>query len=215
MVDYQTAVAAVQDPQADPILLAKIAYENPEFGANVAVHPRAYPGLKRWLAEFGDKRARMTLAQMGVIATADPVEDRFDESETPSGQRNPEPARAVKLAVEQLVRNSGAQQPVQARPTRFTQPAQSTQAAQHTLATQPDRATASNPNAQYSANGEFTPQLAMTTSDPAVMHDIAQYAPDLHVYLVQNPYIYPELLNWLASLNETEVNEAIAACRAR
>lgn len=53
----------------------------------------------------------MTLAQMGVIATADPVEDRFDESETPSGQRNPEPARAVKLAVEQLVRNSGAQQP--------------------------------------------------------------------------------------------------------
>ncbi len=105
MVDYQTAVAAVQDPQADPILLAKIAYENPEFGANVAVHPRAYPGLKRWLAEFGDKRARMTLAQMGVIATADPVEDRFDESETPSGQRNPEPARAVKLAVEQLVRN--------------------------------------------------------------------------------------------------------------
>ena len=100
MVDYQTAVAAVQDPQADPILLAKIAYENPEFGANVAVHPRAYPGLKRWLAEFGDKRARMTLAQMGVIATADPVEDRFDESETPSGQRNPEPARAVKLAVE-------------------------------------------------------------------------------------------------------------------
>ena len=202
MVDYQTAVAAVQDTQADPILLAKIAYENPEFGANVAVHPRAYPGLKRWLAEFGDKRARMTLAQMGVIATADPVEDRFDESETPSGQRNPEPARAVKLAVEQLVRNSGAQQPVQARPTRFTQPAQSTQAAQHTLA-------------QYSANGEFTPQLAMTTSDPAVMHDIAQYAPDLHVYLVQNPYIYPELLNWLASLNETEVNEAIAARRAR
>ena len=123
--------------------------------------------------------------------------------------------QAVKLAVEQLVRNSGAQQPVQARPTRFTQPAQSTQAAQHTLATQPDRATASNPNAQYSANGEFTPQLAMTTSDPAVMHDIAQYAPDLHVYLVQNPYIYPELLNWLASLNETEVNEAIAARRAR
>ena len=121
----------------------------------------------------------------------------------------------MKLAVEQLVRNSGAQQPVQARPTRFTQPAQSTQAAQHTLATQPDRATASNPNAQYSANGEFTPQLAMTTSDPAVMHDIAQYAPDLHVYLVQNPYIYPELLNWLASLNETEVTEAIAARRAR
>ena len=40
MVDYDAAVAAVQDPNADPILLAKIAYENPEFGANVAVNPR-------------------------------------------------------------------------------------------------------------------------------------------------------------------------------
>lgn len=215
MVDYQTAVAAVQDPQADPILLAKIAYENPEFGANVAVHPRAYHGLKRWLAEFGDERARTTLAQMGVIATAGPVIDRFDDSETPAQQRNPEPAHAVKPAVERLAQHSGVQQPVQERVTRFTQPAQSTQAAQHTPAAQPDRATASNPNAQHSANGEFTPQLAMTTSDPAVMHDIAQYAPDLHVYLVQNPYIYPELLNWLASLNEPEVNEAIAARRPR
>ena len=27
MVDYDAAVAAVQDPNADPILLAKIAYE--------------------------------------------------------------------------------------------------------------------------------------------------------------------------------------------
>ena len=63
MVDYDAAVAAVQDPNADPILLAKIAYENPEFGANVAVNPRCYPGLKRWIAEFGDDRARETLAQ--------------------------------------------------------------------------------------------------------------------------------------------------------
>ncbi len=206
MVDYQTAVAAVQDPQADPILLAKIAYENPEFGANVAVHPRAYPGLKRWLAEFGDRRARMILAQMGVIATAGPVEDRFDESETPSGQRNPEPARAVKPAVEQLVRNSGAQQPAQERAAHFAQPAQST--------TQTPRASAEQQD-QPGADVGFTPQLAMTTSDPAVMHDIAQYTPNLHVYLVQNPYIYPELLNWLASLNEPEVNEAIATRRAR
>ena len=66
MVDYDKAVATVQDPNADPVLLAKIAYENPEFGANVAVNPRCYPGLKRWLATFGDERARQTLAQMGV-----------------------------------------------------------------------------------------------------------------------------------------------------
>ena len=70
MVDYDAAVAAVQDPNADPILLAKIAYENPEFGANVAVNPRCYPGLKRWIAEFGDDRARETLAQYGFTAEA-------------------------------------------------------------------------------------------------------------------------------------------------
>lgn len=65
MVDYDTAVATVQDQNADPILLAKIAYENPDFGANVAANPRAYPGLKRWLAEFGDDRAKQTLSSMG------------------------------------------------------------------------------------------------------------------------------------------------------
>ena len=32
MVDFDAAVAAVQDPNADPVFLAKIAYENPEFG---------------------------------------------------------------------------------------------------------------------------------------------------------------------------------------
>ena len=64
MVDFDAAVAAVQDPNADPVFLAKIAYENPEFGANVAVNPRCYPGLKRWIAEFGDDRARETLAKI-------------------------------------------------------------------------------------------------------------------------------------------------------
>lgn len=58
MVSYDEAVAIVQDPQADPVMLAKVAYENPEFGANVAAHPHAYPGLKRWIAQFGDERAR-------------------------------------------------------------------------------------------------------------------------------------------------------------
>ena len=40
MVDFDAAVAAVQDPNADPVFLAKIAYENPEFGANVVANPR-------------------------------------------------------------------------------------------------------------------------------------------------------------------------------
>ena len=88
MVDYDAAVAAVQDPNADPILLAKIAYENPEFGANVAVNPRCYPGLKRWIAEFGDDRARETLAQYGFTAEAfgGPVQDQKATAQQPAAQ---------------------------------------------------------------------------------------------------------------------------------
>ena len=36
MVDYHTAVETVRNPHADPVMLARIAYKNPEFGANVA-----------------------------------------------------------------------------------------------------------------------------------------------------------------------------------
>ena len=73
MVDYDDAAAAVQDVNADPIVLAKIAYENPEFGANVAANPRAYPGLLRWIAEFGDDRARQVAAERGYTTSDSPL----------------------------------------------------------------------------------------------------------------------------------------------
>ena len=97
MVDYDAAVATVQDPNADPILLAKIAYENPEFGANVAVNPRCYPGLKRWIAEFGDDRARETLAQYGFTAEAfgGPVQDQkatAQAAQQPAAEQAQQPA---------------------------------------------------------------------------------------------------------------------------
>lgn len=96
MVDYDAAVAAVQDPNADPILLAKIAYENPEFGANVAVNPRCYPGLKRWIAEFGDDRARETLAQYGFTAEAfgGPVQDQKATAQAAQQPAEQQPADA-------------------------------------------------------------------------------------------------------------------------
>lgn len=81
MVDYDTAVATVQNPNADPVMLAKIAYENPDFGANVAVNPRAYPGLKRWLAQFGDNRARQTLKAMGFDVPQQGVSPRGTASQ--------------------------------------------------------------------------------------------------------------------------------------
>lgn len=63
MVDYDAACAAVQDPNADPAFLAKIAYENPEFGANVAANPHAYPGLLAWIAQFGTDYAKQWVLQ--------------------------------------------------------------------------------------------------------------------------------------------------------
>ncbi len=201
MVDYQLAVAAVQDPNADPILLAKIAYENPEFGANVAVNPRAYPGLKRWLAEFGDERARTTLAQMGIINTAGPVVDRYEEAGTPDNSSNLATNSTVKPAVKQSVEQSSEQAEQESQPSTddvnqlFNVFAQESQQLQN--------------NTQQESSPQYTPELALNTSDPAIMHDIAQYAPQLHVYLAQNPYIYPELLNWLASLNEPQVTAVI------
>lgn len=102
MVDFDAAVAAVQDPNADPVFLAKIAYENPEFGANVVANPRAYPGLKRWVAEFGDERGRQQLVAMGwpvpqngvqphLIAepTAQPMAEPVAEQVQPEQQYQP------------------------------------------------------------------------------------------------------------------------------
>lgn len=164
MVDYDTACTVVQDPNADPIMLAKIAYENPEFGANVAVNPRAYPGLIRWIAQFGDERARETCAQLGYTAVGGPIVD----------QEAPDDQVASETSVEQSFAD---QAQVQAQPT--------------------------NPYG-------FTEQMAKTTQDPMQMQQIAQYAPELLVPLATNPYLYPELVNWLASIGDPAINAALS-----
>ena len=82
-----------RNPNADPVFLAKIAYENPEFGANVVANPRAYPGLKRWVAEFGDERARQQLVAMGWPVPQNGVQphlDCRDGHQWPTGSAGPE-----------------------------------------------------------------------------------------------------------------------------
>lgn len=180
MVDYDAAVAAVQDPNADPILLAKIAYENPEFGANVAVNPRCYPGLKRWIAEFGDERARETLAQYGFTADAfgGPVQD----------QEAPE--QAAQQAAEQQAAGAYAA----AQPAADQQPA--AQAAfEEPVATNP-----------YG----FTAEQALTTTDQMQIAQIAQYAPELRACIARNPNTYPALIEWLGQLGDPAINAALA-----
>lgn len=184
MVDYDKAVATVQDPNADPVLLAKIAYENPEFGANVAVNPRCYPGLKRWLATFGDERARQTLAQMGVTAEDGPVADAQPAQDVATD------SAATSAAADQYSADSYAASAAQ------QQPAQDQYAAQQ----EPQ---ATNPYG-------YTAQMALETTDQELIAKIAQYAPELRPCIARNPSTYPALVDWLAQLNDPAVNAALA-----
>lgn len=199
MVDYDAAVAAVQDPNADPILLAKIAYENPEFGANVAVNPRCYPGLKRRIAEFGDERARETLAQYGFTADAfgGPVQD----------QEAPEQA-AQQAAEQQPADAYAADQPAAAQPAadqyNDAQPAADQYAAQQPAAQAAfEEPVATNPYG-------FTAEQALTTTDQMQIAQIAQYAPELRACIARNPNTYPALIEWLGQLGDPAINAALA-----
>jgi len=195
MVDYDAAVAAVQDPNADPILLAKIAYENPEFGANVAVNPRCYPGLKRWIAEFGDERARETLAQYGFTADAfgGPVQD----------QEAPEQA-AQQAAEQQPADAYAADQYVAAQQTAADQYAADQYAAQQPAAQAAfEEPVATNPYG-------FTAEQALTTTDQMQIAQIAQYAPELRACIARNPNTYPALIEWLGQLGDPAINAALA-----
>lgn len=210
MVDYDAAVAAVQDPNADPILLAKIAYENPEFGANVAVNPRCYPGLKRWIAEFGDERARETLAQYGFTADAfgGPVQDQ--EAPEQSAQQAAEQQPADAYAADQY---AAAQQ------TAAAQYAAAQPAAVQTAAAQPaaDQYAAQQPAAQAAFEEPvatnpygFTAEQALTTTDQMQIAQIAQYAPELRACIARNPNTYPALIEWLGQLGDPAINAALA-----
>lgn len=189
MVDYDAAVAAVQDPNADPILLAKIAYENPEFGANVAVNPRCYPGLKRWIAEFGDDRARETLAQYGFTAEAfgGPVQDQeapAQAAQQPAEQQPVDAYAADQYAAAQPAANQYAAQP--ATQAAFEEPV------------------ATNPYG-------FTAEQALTTTDQMQIAQIAQYAPELRACIARNPNTYPALIEWLGQLGDPAINAALAS----
>ncbi|KAB7317040.1 hypothetical protein GBB85_08650 [Bifidobacterium longum] len=189
MVDYDAAVAAVQDPNADPILLAKIAYENPEFGANVAVNPRCYPGLKRWIAEFGDDRARETLAQYGFTAEAfgGPVQDQeapAQAAQQPAEQQPADAYAADQYAAAQPAANQYAAQP--AAQAAFEEPV------------------ATNPYG-------FTAEQALPTTDQMQIAQIAQYAPELRACIARNPNTYPALIEWLGQLGDPAINAALAS----
>ena len=190
MVDFDTAAAAVQDPNADPVFLAKIAYENPEFGANVVANPRAYPGLKRWVAQFGDERARQQLVAMGWPVPQEGVMQRNTETA-------PEPAQQFQTQAQyqQPQQSSEVQYQMQYQPESFMEA--------------PASNTANDVSTEYLDPYTNPAELAMTTQDKMLMAQIASEAPELRPFLARNPNIYPDLLDWLASLNDSAVNAAI------
>lgn len=210
MVDYDAAVAAVQDPNADPILLAKIAYENPEFGANVAVNPRCYPGLKRWIAEFGDERARETLAQYGFTADAfgGPVQDQEAPEQAAQQAAEQQPADAYAADQYAAAQQTAAAQPAAAQPAadqyNDAQPAADQYAAQQPAAQAAfEEPVATNPYG-------FTAEQALTTTDQMQIAQIAQYAPELRACIARNPNTYPALIEWLGQLGDPAINAALA-----
>ena len=225
MVDYDAAVAAVQDPNADPILLAKIAYENPEFGANVAVNPRCYPGLKRWIAEFGDERARETLAQYGFTADAfgGPVQDQEAPEQAAQQAAEQQPADAYAAdqyaAAQQTAADQTAAVQTAADQTAAVQTAAVQTAAVQTAAVQTaaDQYAAQQPAAQAAFEEPvatnpygFTAEQALTTTDQMQIAQIAQYAPELRACIARNPNTYPALIEWLGQLGDPAINAALA-----
>ena len=223
MVDFDAAVAAVQDPNADPVFLAKIAYENPEFGANVVANPRAYPGLKRWVAQFGDERARQQLVAMGWPVPQDGIMQQ--EAETASEQAQyqmPSEQAQYQMPSEQVQYQAQHQPPAtqQCQPEPFAAtPASNMANDASTEYVDPYTNPADlsevadfspiQPQEPVASNAGFTAELAMTTQDKMLMAQIASEAPELRPFLARNPNIYPDLLDWLASLNDSAVNAAI------
>lgn len=212
MVDYDAAVAAVQDPNADPILLAKIAYENPEFGANVAVNPRCYPGLKRWIAEFGDERARETLAQYGFTADAfgGPVQDQEAPGQAAQQAAEQQPADAYAADQYAAAQQTANDQYAAAQPAADQYAVAQQTAADQYAAQQPAAQAAFEEPVATNPYG-FTAEQALTTTDQMQIAQIAQCAPELRACIARNPNTYPALIEWLGQLGDPAINAALAS----
>ena len=193
MVDFDAAVAAVQDPNADPVFLAKIAYENPEFGANVVPQD----GIMQQEAETASEQAQYQMpseqAQYQQPQQSSEVQYQAQYQPPATQQCQPEPFAATPAS---NMANDASTEYVDP----YTNPADLSEVADFSPI---------QPQEPVASNAGFTAELAMTTEDQMLMAEIASKAPELHPFLARNPHIYPDLLNWLASLNDSAINAAI------
>ena len=171
MVDFDAAVAAVQDPNADPVFLAKIAYENPEFGANVVANPRAYPGLKRWVAEFGDERARQQLVAMGWPVPQNGVQPQPIAEPTAQPMAEPvaeqvQPEQQYQPAVAEQFQQKQQYQPAVAEQFQQEQQYQPEQPVNQQY----------GQDAAYAASNEASTEYVDPYMNPADLSEVADYS---------------------------------------
>ena len=226
MVDFDAAVAAVQDPNADPVFLAKIAYEKSgirrECGCQSACVPRpealGRPVRRRTRTSAagrdGDGRFHRTAIMQQEAETA----SEQTQYQMPSEQAQYQQPQQSSEVQYQAQYQPPATQQCQPEPFAAT-PASNMANDASTEYVDPYNNPADlsevadfspiQPQEPVASNAGFTAELAMTTEDQMLMAEIASKAPELHPFLARNPHIYPDLLNWLASLNDSAINAAI------
>ncbi|MGO1317498.1 MAG: hypothetical protein ACTMIR_10755, partial [Cellulomonadaceae bacterium] len=65
--------------------------------------------------------------------------------------------------------------------------------------------------APQATHGYTAAQAADPATDLALLGQIAEHAPELRVYVAQNPSAYPGLLDWLGGLGDPQVDAALRA----
>jgi hypothetical protein len=210
-MELNEALKVLNNSNADPRLLARIAYENEDLQLSVVQHQGVYPQLLKWLALFGNAAASdaacVKLERQKMNASENPVQTQTAQQF--SGQFSTQTAGQPQFLAQnaqsygQNAQNYG-QMPATGMPqqqtgmpsgmpqTAMQQPAQNT----------PMTQTASSHN--YTVVQALDPNL-----DLDVMCDIATRAPELREYIARNRSAYPTLLQWLASLNDPAINQAL------
>lgn len=118
---------------------------------------------------------------------------------------------------------AGAQSPAEQSSSDFAQPVAAEPQSAPAQSTQPESAQTEpaqsepmpeTPSAAAPAHGFTAEMAADPNTELATLAQIAQEAPELRAVVAGNPSTYPDLVNWLGSMNDPEINAAIAARQA-
>ncbi|WP_072804109.1 DUF7937 domain-containing protein [Rhodococcoides yunnanense] len=201
------------DPQTPAARLFEIASTTPELRPAVAANPSTYRDLVDWLGKLNDPAvdaalARRAAGQFGlpdeapntVNATKDPV--ATEPASQLSSVAVSEPASAEVPPAETTTAEPRVE------PTR--EPAVEIQSEPAAEAAAPARAATSDTQTETI---EVVDPDAQAVADPscsaAVLFRLAEHRPDLRVMVATHPNAYPGLLEWLGTLGDPAVDQAL------